>query len=504
MAHSSRDGRPRGKLVWPGRGANRVLIRFVSLLAHRSPCWSLSFAVMPLHRERGGQDSHHLPPERGLTIKRRLWSSTRGRLLLEGSSLRPATMPSQGTLLGLREQDGSRSRGGMDANVNSLLVHGLDLYAAGAFTEAGVTPAAYVARWRSGTWYPLGTGLNDHALSLGEYQGDVVAGGWFTMAGELSVNHVAAWNGTSWSALGTGLAGDNPNNVRVRAIAEYDGALFVGGHFSQAGSSEVTHLARWDGQDWSNGQLEVQGDGTWSDPVMVLKNGGDGHLIIGGGFAAINGVYCNGLASWNGAVVEPLAVGLSPGAQVLDVTWYNGSLIAFGYLTGPGGSGMVARWTGEWTGLGSGLELANLFGGAGRVAVYNSQLYMGGNIGQAGGAPSTYIARWDDGPSTGAVLGFPSTSAVVEMSILRNPVRLSEQSLLLRSSGATGVSLDLFDVTGRRIHRIMEGTLQPGEHRFSLGDRDSGTRIAGLSGGVYLVRLLTDHSLQSERVVLIR
>jgi hypothetical protein len=60
-----------------------------------------------------------------------------------------------------------------------------------------------------------------------------------------TVNRVALWNGSSWESLGTGM------NGLVNALAVYNGKLYAGGHFMQAGGSPALRIACWDGEDWN-------------------------------------------------------------------------------------------------------------------------------------------------------------------------------------------------------------------------------------------------------------
>jgi hypothetical protein len=77
-------------------------------------------------------------------------------------------------------------------------------------------------------------------------------------------------------------------------------------------------------------------------------------------------------------------------------------LIAVGYFVRSGVEAVscIARWDGmAWRPLGSGLtpnpNPIGLRGGAFALAVYNNQLYVGGDFVAAGGLPLRYIARWN-------------------------------------------------------------------------------------------------------------
>ena len=64
------------------------------------------------------------------------------------------------------------------------------------------------------------------------------AGGQYLSMGG-SIPYIAKWDGVSWSSLGVG------TNAPVIALAVYNGALYAGGTFSQAGGFSATNIAKW-------------------------------------------------------------------------------------------------------------------------------------------------------------------------------------------------------------------------------------------------------------------
>jgi hypothetical protein len=383
-------------------------------------------------------------------------------------------------------------QGGMDANVNALLAVGTDLYAGGAFQHAGIqqpVSAAYIARWNGTSWQPVGAGMNDHVLSLALFGSMLVAGGWFTQVEGNPANLIAIWDGSQWSALGGGLAGgDYP---RVKAIAEFDGKLYAGGSFTEAGGLPVTNLAQWDGASWSDfGTTITVGQNFWGDPVEVLFTEFNGNLTVGGNFSHINGQYCNGLAEWDGSSWTPLGIGLSADAAVLDATVYHGDLVVFGYLSLPGeipgeDSRMIARWNGaSWGCFGTGLGTYDIWGGSGAAAVYDGDLYAGGNIQSAGGNESRFIARWTD-PST-AVSDLHAGESDWAVRVVATPSRGAAE-VELTVPEFSNVVVDVLDVGARRLMRMDYGDVAPGVYRKTWDGRDASGEHA--AAGVYFLRL---------------
>ncbi len=122
----------------------------------------------------------------------------------------------------------------------ALVASSKDLYAIGAFTNAGGLPTAdRIARWNGSAWSSLGSdGAGDGALKDRAYAafvsgGNVYVGGRFLdVAGLAEADHVARWNGSAWSALGSNGAGDGSFNSDTQALAIANNALVVGGIFT--------------------------------------------------------------------------------------------------------------------------------------------------------------------------------------------------------------------------------------------------------------------------------
>ncbi|HEY1017158.1 MAG TPA: hypothetical protein VGE07_30870 [Herpetosiphonaceae bacterium] len=119
-----------------------------------------------------------------------------------------------------------------------------DLYVGGAFEAVNGVAAANIARWQAATatWEPLGAGTNAQVEKIViDPAGVVFAGGWFTKAGG-SANRIAKWESGSWQPLGDGLDG----GVWGLALTANGSRLYVGGTFDQAGTTPANNVAVWD------------------------------------------------------------------------------------------------------------------------------------------------------------------------------------------------------------------------------------------------------------------
>jgi hypothetical protein len=110
------------------------------------------------------------------------------------------------------------------------------------------------------------------------------------------VSNLAKWNGTVWSALDNGLYFSGSSNIPfVRAICGYNGNIYAGGYFGNAGAGmTVSSIAKWNGSAWSQ-----CGAGVGGTYPYVYSLGGYNGLYVGGSFTTAGGVSANKIAKWN-------------------------------------------------------------------------------------------------------------------------------------------------------------------------------------------------------------
>jgi hypothetical protein len=132
------------------------------------------------------------------------------------------------------------------------------LYVGGSFTQVGgATPANRIARWDGASWSNLNGGANNSVLVLREWLDPtlgatvLIAGGAFTSIGGVPASHIARWDGANWTALGSG------TNQNVYVLTVYDDPsvaggdeLYAAGVFTVAGGITVKCIATWDGVQW--------------------------------------------------------------------------------------------------------------------------------------------------------------------------------------------------------------------------------------------------------------
>ena len=225
-----------------------------------------------------------------------------------------------------------------------------DVTVAGTFTAAGGVPSKNIAHWNGTSWGPLGTGIGANSFSSQvnalavAANGDLYAGGAFTEAGGVPANNIARWNGTSWTALGTGLTSAVTGGVNALAVAA-NGDVYVGGAFTEAGGVPANNIARWNGTAWNS-----LGAGMSSNPngylgVWALALAANGDLYTGGYFTQAGGAPAANVARWNGTGWTSVGTGLNSTALALAVA-ANSKLYVGGYFTTTGDGGKAMAYFG--------------------------------------------------------------------------------------------------------------------------------------------------------------
>jgi hypothetical protein len=439
--------------------------------------------------------------------------------------------------------DASWQSVGPNGDVHDVHVDASAIYIAGDFDHVGGRHTGGVARLEEGAWRTLSEPLEASAFGLAPHEGGMAVGGSFDGVGGRSPG-VAAWSGT-WSVLGDGLAGD------VHGLEVVGGRLVASGTFFTDNATRPG-FARWDGEGWEriprveDARIRSVGKfGGWRDrlvahvalrvrdradedvamtehvarwmgsewqalggPVLgsvhAYVEADDGSLIVGGDFFAIGGVAANHVARWTGTEWEPLGTGLNGVVHALDVV--NGLVVAGGAFTSAGDEPAphLARWDGvRWTPVGTGVD-----GPVFTIHAFESGLVIGGNFDHAGPLPAPNIANWgveidgatptddDDAPSTSPVT--PDELALRTLSA--NPSERMRIAVVLPIDAE--VSLDVFDVSGRRVRRLLEGGHPAGVFEITWSGE---TEFGGVAAtGVYFIRLRANDDTRQVTARLVR
>jgi uncharacterized repeat protein (TIGR01451 family) len=153
----------------------------------------------------------------------------------------------------------------------------------------------HVAKYDGRTWYNLPSfrilkGGQVHDLAL--YKGRLYAAGGFIMTADRRNTCLAMLNGRIWSGLAA-FSHQQPELPAVHSLAVFEDKLFAGGRFTQIASTEITHLAAYNGTSFTRAVNTAAG--TDGPVTKLLVTGTD--LWINGPFRRFAGQSLNGLAS---------------------------------------------------------------------------------------------------------------------------------------------------------------------------------------------------------------
>jgi len=375
--------------------------------------------------------------------------------------------------------------------IQTIAIKGNEIYIGGRFSEVGGDQVVNVAHWNDEKWEGLGEGLRFWVYDLEIHKGEVCAAGLFdsTDDGETDLNGVACWDGENWYPLGQGFEniGNGFGDVReVRTLHSNGDILYAGGTFSRSGGVEVNSIAQWDGTHW----MPV-GEGL-SGQVWSITTTESGEVYAGGIFEhALDGAFAHNVARWNGESWHALGEGLR--VQVVDLEYHEGSLYAggvglfFGVLNEDHG---VAQWSGrEWVTVGEGITST-----VRSLTVVDDLLYAGGGFLDRDSTVHV-LATWN-GSTTVSTQRHetPPNDKTIIQSIYPSPFA-HVTHIIVRLNKEETVRISAFDVLGREVVKVFNGTLPVGMHEFTLD-------AAGLMPlGMYIVRVSTEHRVESMRIV---
>ena len=177
------------------------------------------------------------------------------------------------------------------------------------FLTAGCSdnPTESEGTWQ---WQALGTGTNGFVAAVQVFNGRLYAGGEFTQAGGVAANYIAVWNDTVWAPLGVG------TSWPVNALIIYDNKLIVGGRFGSAGGMVVNRVAAYDGSNWSALGAGLPGDVVVNDFCIVHDS------LFAVGEVGINMDAERFVAVWDGSTWGMIESGI-PGLGKAACTYQN-------------------------------------------------------------------------------------------------------------------------------------------------------------------------------------
>jgi hypothetical protein len=275
------------------------------------------------------------------------------------------------------------------------------LYAGGSFTNMGGILSRRVAVWNGTNWAPLGSGLNGSVNALLVFRGTLFAGGSFTARGDNSgaLHGIAQWDGIDWQDVPT-ISAWRINNV-FNALATDGTNLFAGGNYyigwqtppPVVTGQDLDNIGRWDGTNWWEMGVGVGLNATIS--ALAVQNGA---LYVGGAFTNPAVPSIQRIARWDGSAWSGLGPGFTNGS-VLALAATPTTVYAAGTFTNGGAppANQMARWNGaNWSALGSGFTMSPATPVAQALTTISNDVYVGGLFMSAGDKPAMFLSRWND------------------------------------------------------------------------------------------------------------
>ncbi len=177
---------------------------------------------------------------------------------------------------------------GVFEHVRALAVDGNNVFIGGAFSDLKIggnsNLVLNIVLWdrATGTWFRLGSGVNNTVRALTMIGNNLYVGGSFTTAGGGAASKIARWNNTTgWSSLSSGLGG---TDLQVSALNANGTNLYVGGKFTTAGPTLANNVARWDTltEIWSPLGSGIKREDFFTEVRTLASTGND--LYVGGNF----------------------------------------------------------------------------------------------------------------------------------------------------------------------------------------------------------------------------
>jgi hypothetical protein len=380
--------------------------------------------------------------------------------------------------------------------VQSLVVSGSNVYAAGFFTSIGGQirnhiGAVDVSTGLATAWNPW---ASNRVFTLAVKDSTVYAGGEFTSIGGQNRSRIAALNATTGLATAWNPGADS----YVDAIAVVGSTVYVGGRYSAIGGEDRSYAAALNA---STG-LTTPWDPKANARVATLAVSGQ-TVYACGAFTHIGGQSAQGFAALRPDSSAPGLLVLSPNGSSplligtqrhLDWSAIDDlgveSVDLYLSRTGPIGPweliAAAAPNNGSYLWNVTGPEVADNDGFL-LIAARDFRGRLGTDISNSGFAISSTVVdgRRDNGDAEFA-LSSPSPNPTIDRSLLRYVV-----------PARAYVRLSLFDVRGREVTVLVDGVLEAGPHAASI-------EAGGLSAGMYFAHLEAGEAKATRRVMIVK
>ncbi len=417
------------------------------------------------------------------------------------------------------------------------------LYAGGDFGEAGGKQCFGIAKWNGTQWDSLGLGMKPappqvamitHIREIIRYKDEIYVTGNFSRIGGKDIYGIARWNGTEWNKVGGNLIDIDDFNVRYPGTANglevYNDELYITGSFDSIGTLPCKGIAKWNGANWTdlsqnfhtgcyldglytlkffNNELYVAGNlncgtatgteeylsklvGTtwidvgpgfngdcWINKLTIFQN----KLYIGGYFFTQAGNVDNSMVYTDGVSYFPTAGGVLP-STLRDMFVYKNELYVGGQIDDAGFMpiGRIAKWNGiQWINTGLTIESnINIYGILNNFAEYNGKLVMAGGFSSINGVLVRNIAMVD------FTSGVPNLKPNSIFKIYPNPTNTT--FTVQAKDLAQLESIQVYNALGQLV------LTQKAEIENTID-------VSDISKGLYMVEVRTDKGVAREKLM---
>lgn len=350
------------------------------------------------------------------------------RFVQEGAAQAAPQQVSEGAWVGGAIFGGNYSEAvAVNPEINSVAIVGDDLYVGGTFSRIGDAPAASIARWNRMTqqWHSLGSGITRSGTLVGTVYVITLIGRELFVGGDFDSpgRNLARWNldTNSWTGLSVGTL---YSGVVYDIKAGSGPDVYVAGEFSTPGQD----VARY---DRSTGQWDSMGyeGGDTNSAIGAIFVAGDSVFVGGEGFEIrdnekiIWAGNCGGRGScnigvWNRSTGQWAGLGTGIDGQINDMALIGDEVIVGGSFTRAGTSNArsIARWdlgTTTWSSVGGGLGN----GAISTMAAQGDNLYIGGDFTSVGGIAVKNVARWNTSTLLWSAMGNGLTGEIRQLTI---------------------------------------------------------------------------------------
>ncbi len=222
--------------------------------------------------------------------------------------------------------------------------------------------------------------------------GNIYIGGDFSTINGIFYWGIAKWSGSQWDSLSSGfhVAGQSLSGSQgARALAFYNNEIYAGGNFTNVQGKPIRYIARWNGLQWDS---LPQSPNAGLDKLVVCN----GKLYAFGAFNKIGTTNCNKMAVWDGTNWTPVWMPYNI-PNIADVALYKSELYIGGNIHGAGSDPNnydLLKFDGiNWVPVGGGIKGGISF--VNGLRVYNDELYIGGYFSKSAGNAGEHFMKWD-------------------------------------------------------------------------------------------------------------